>query len=157
MYHTSVLLFLQFALTVFCLPAKQVLSGRQTYGSTNKPLVFAHYMLMSRPPNGDYTTDIQLAHDAGIDAFALNYGSWSHNFATQDGYLKSFYESVNAYNLARNANFKLFISVDLTSVSTAEQVITLFNDYSGNPAQLKVDNKVFFSSFQDKSPSWCVP
>ena len=154
MYRISIFLLLQFVLTTLCLPAARVLSGRQTNTSTTTPLVFAHYMLMSQPPNADYSTDIKLAQAAGIDAFALNYGSWNHDFETQDGYLESFYKAVNTFNLANNASFKLFISVDLTSVGTTEQVISLFNKYSTNTAQLKVDNKAFFSSFQVAPPPW---
>lgn len=48
------------------------------------PLVFAHYMLVTRPPNGDYTNDINLAKSAGIDAFVINYGGWGVDFGVQD-------------------------------------------------------------------------
>lgn len=58
-------------------------SGDYSTGSKKNsisPFVFAHYMLLTRSPNGDYTNDINLARAAGIDAFAINFGGWNVNF-----------------------------------------------------------------------------
>ena len=92
-----------FLLSVFVLRAACLPSG--------SPLVFAHYMLLTRPPGGDYTNDINLARSAGIDAFAINFGGWNVDFPQQEGYLKDFYTA------AETQNYKVFISIDCTSVT----------------------------------------
>lgn len=90
MYQPFVLFLLGiFASSVLCLPPHQA-SRHSSYPVAEDvaaPLVFAHYMLCTRPPDGGYTNDIKLAQDVGISAFALNYGGWGVDFSVQDGYL----------------------------------------------------------------------
>ncbi|KAL8707588.1 MAG: hypothetical protein Q9220_007429 [cf. Caloplaca sp. 1 TL-2023] len=112
------------------------------------PLVFAHYMLIMQPPNGDYTNDINLAVAAGIDAFAVNYGGWNVDWTQQEGFLAAFYKKAEALN------FHLFLSIDTTSVKDPNMIIRLANTYSGSSAQLKVDGKIMLSSFQTDPPAW---
>ncbi|UJR18149.1 hypothetical protein I4U23_005049 [Adineta vaga] len=112
------------------------------------PLVFAHYMLITRPPNGDYTNDINLARSAGIDAFAINYGGWNVDFAQQEGYLQDFYSAAEYHN------FKVFLSIDCTSVKDSNMVVKLVNRYVNSPAQFKINGKLVLSTFQTDPPTW---
>ena len=138
-------LFILLLNTVTCLPQSfQALTQRSSSG----PLVFAHYMLVEQPPNGDYTKDIKLAQGAGIDAFALNYGGWNANFDQLSGYLSKFYTQ------AASLDFKVFLSIDLTSVTSSSMVVDLYNNYSTKPAQLLVDGKPMLSTFQNADPAW---
>ena len=80
------------------------------------------------------------AKAAGIDAFALNIGVDSFT-NTQLGY---------AYESANNNNMSVFISFDFNwyTTSQASTIGSMISTYGVKPAQLKVDNKVFVSSFQ---------
>ncbi|KAI9779642.1 MAG: hypothetical protein M1835_004663 [Candelina submexicana] len=105
-------------------------------------------MLLTRPPNGDYTNDIKLAAAAGIDAFALNYGGWNVDFNVQDRYLSEFYSA------AVTLGFKVFISIDTTSVKDSSKVVQLANLYKDNPAQLRIASKMVLSTFEAGPPAW---
>jgi hypothetical protein len=94
----------------------------------------------NRRSASDYDNDMKLAKAAGIDAFALNIGTDSYT-ETQ---LRFAYES------AVNNGMKVFISFDFnwyTPSSAATTVGNLIKTFANSPAQLKVDNKVFVSSF----------
>jgi hypothetical protein len=80
--------------------------------------VFAHYMLITRPPNGDYTEDMTLAQAMGVDAFAVNFGGWGVVWEQQKEYLADFYSQAETFG------FKLFLSIDTTSVNNASMVRT---------------------------------
>ncbi|KAI4238234.1 MAG: hypothetical protein L6R40_005774 [Gallowayella cf. fulva] len=112
------------------------------------PLVFAHYMLIMQPKDGDYTNDINLAKAAGIDAFAVNYGGWNVDWAQHETQLARFYRT------AEQLSFHLFLSIDTTSVKDPNVIISLSNTYLSSPAQLKVDDKIMLSSFQTDPPAW---
>jgi glucan endo-1,3-alpha-glucosidase len=126
-------------------------SKRQT---TDGPYVFAHWMGITRPIDGNYTNDIQLAKAAGIDAFALNYGGWSVDYPTQDGYLQEIYDACEAND------FQIFISVDCTSTDTSGNLISaakatsLYRMYLNHTAQFKINGKALLSSFQVNDPAW---
>jgi hypothetical protein len=143
MYRPLVIFLL--ALGTTCRPSG---SSGMSKKSSVSPFVFAHYMLLTRPPNGDYTNDINLARGAGIDAFAINFGGWNVNFTEQEGYLKDFYSA------AETQNFKVFISIDCTSVTDSNMVVRLTNQYANSSAQFKIDGKLVLSSFQTNPPSW---
>lgn len=131
--------------TVICLPQpSQAIAERSSSG----PLVFAHYMLIEQPLNGDYTKDIHLAKGAGIDAFAINYGGWNANFDQLSGYLSKFYTQ------AASLDFKVFLNFDLTSVTSSSMLVDLYNTYSTHDAQLVVDGKPMLSTFQTADPAW---
>ena len=105
-------------------------------------------MLITRPPNGDYTNDITLAKAAGIDAFAINYGGVDVDWSVQQGYLADFYEAAAANN------FKIFLSVDCTSVTDPNMVVSLVNEYATNSAQFFFNGAIMLSSFQGADPDW---
>ncbi|KAL1961170.1 hypothetical protein VTO42DRAFT_3115 [Malbranchea cinnamomea] len=109
--------------------------------STNR-LVFAHFMVGivgNRNRASDYDADMQRAKSAGIDGFALNIGTDPYS----DQQLQLAYES------AANNDMKVFISFDFNWWSTAQgtEVGQKIAQYADHPAQLKVDGKVFASSF----------
>lgn len=79
------------------------------------------------------------AKAAGIDAFALNIGTDSFT-DEQLGY---------AYDSASKNGMSVFISFDFNwwTISQASDIGTKIAKYAGEDAQLKVDGKVFVSSF----------
>lgn len=83
---------------------------------------------------------MKLAKAAGIDAFALNIGIDSYT-GDQLSY---------AYQSAANNGMHVFISFDFNWYTTSQtsEIGQLIKTYGGQPAQLKVDGKIFVSSFQ---------
>ncbi|KAF2004700.1 glycoside hydrolase family 71 protein [Amniculicola lignicola CBS 123094] len=105
-------------------------------------LVFCHFMMgivPNRKSSSDYDTDMQLAKAAGIDAFALNIGT--------DPYTND--QLTYAYESAAKNNMKVFISFDFNWFATGDagKVGSLIQEFGSKPGQLKVDGKVFVSSF----------
>ncbi|KAH8750767.1 alpha-1,3-glucanase [Diaporthe sp. PMI_573] len=97
-------------------------------------------IVAGRKGSSDYDTDMRQAKDLGIDAFALNIGTDEFT-EKQLGY---------AYESAANNDIKLFISFDFNWFSPANdaaKVGQMIATYSNQTAQLKVDGKVFASSF----------
>lgn len=93
-----------------------------------------------RTSAADYDADMQRAKSLGIDAFALNIGVDSYT-DTQLGY---------AYQSAANNGMSVFISFDFNwyhASSDAAAVGQKIAQYGSLPGQLKVNNKVFASSF----------
>lgn len=82
---------------------------------------------------------MQRAKSYGIDAFALNIGVDPYT-DQQLGF---------AYDSAANNDMKVFISFDFNwwSTSQATAIGQKIAQYASKPAQLKVDDKVFVSSF----------
>ncbi len=113
-------------------------------------MVFAHYMIQFQPPdvNGspDYSTDINMAKAAGFDAFAIDYTDNVPIFATN---LDIFYHT------AANLDFKLFLTIDTTTMIDVDQVVNITNFYADSPAQAKdADGNIFLSSFEVNPPAW---
>ncbi|PLB45533.1 alpha-1,3-glucanase/mutanase [Aspergillus steynii IBT 23096] len=105
-------------------------------------LVFCHFMIgicSNRHSAADYDDDMKRAKALGIDAFALNIGVDPYT----DQQLNLAYESA-----ARN-DMKVFISFDFNWYNTGQAgaVGQKIRQYGGLPAQLKVDGKIFASSF----------
>ncbi|GAM36885.1 mutanase [Talaromyces pinophilus] len=105
-------------------------------------LVFAHFMIgitSDRTSSADYDADMQRAKSYGIDAFALNIGVDPYT-DQQLGF---------AYASAANNDMKVFISFDFNwwHTSQATAIGQKIAQYASLPAQLKVDDKVFVSSF----------
>ncbi|OJJ08185.1 hypothetical protein ASPVEDRAFT_878595 [Aspergillus versicolor CBS 583.65] len=105
-------------------------------------LVFAHFMIgivSNRHSAADYDDDMKRAKSLGIDAFALNIGV--------DPYTDQ--QLQLAYQSAANNDMKVFISFDFNWWNTGQgfQVGQKIAQYASLPAQLKVDGKVFVSSF----------
>ncbi len=83
------------------------------------------------------------AKSYGIDAFALNIGTDPYT-DTQLGY---------AYESAANNGMKVFLSFDFNwwNPSDATGVGSKIAQYASRPAQLKINGKVFVSSFAGTS------
>lgn len=83
------------------------------------------------------------AKDAGIDAFALNIGTDSYT-DTQLGF---------AYESAAKNGMQVFLSFDFNwwNVGQGSAVGAKVKQYADHPAQLKVDGKIFVSSFAGDS------
>ncbi|KAK7715095.1 hypothetical protein SLS64_003792 [Diaporthe eres] len=97
-------------------------------------------IVAGRKSSADYDADMRQAKDLGIDAFALNIGTDEFT-GKQLGY---------AYESAAKNDMKLFISFDFNWFSAskdAAKVGQMIATYSSQTAQLKVDGKVFASSF----------
>jgi hypothetical protein len=125
-------------------PLPQIIERQDaTAKSPTGRLVFCHFMMgivAGRKGSSDYDTDMRQAKDLGIDAFALNIGTDEFT-EKQLGY---------AYESAANNDIKLFISFDFNWFSPANdaaKVGQMIATYSNQTAQLKVDGKVFASSF----------
>lgn len=86
-----------------------------------------------------YDDDMKRAKSLGIDAFALNIGVDPYT-DTQLNF---------AYDSAANNGMKVFISFDFNwwNINQASAIGQKIQQYASRPAQLKVDNKVFVSSF----------
>ncbi|EAW11359.1 glycoside hydrolase family 71 protein [Aspergillus clavatus NRRL 1] len=105
-------------------------------------LVFCHFMIgitSNRQSAADYDDDMQRAKAVGIDAFALNIGVDPYSDTQLDF----------AYESAAKNNMKVFISFDFNWYNTgqASAVGAKIKQYGSLPAQLKVDGKIFASSF----------
>ncbi|KAJ6118778.1 Glycoside hydrolase family 71 [Penicillium samsonianum] len=105
-------------------------------------LVFCHFMVgivSNRLDASDYDDDMKRAKYAGIDAFALNIGTDSYTDTQLDF----------AYESASNNGMKVFISFDFNwwQISQGSAVGAKIAQYANLPGQLKVDGKVFTSSF----------
>ncbi|CEJ55791.1 Putative Function: mutA of P. purporogenum hydrolysis 1 (Precursor) [Penicillium brasilianum] len=109
-------------------------------------LVFCHFMIgitSNRHSASDYDDDMKRAKDAGIDAFALNIGT--------DSYTDT--QLVFAYESAAKNGMQVFLSFDFNwwNVGQGSAVGAKVKQYADQPAQLKVDGKVFVSSFSGDS------
>ncbi|CAN8102557.1 unnamed protein product [Discula destructiva] len=116
---------------------------KRTTATADDKLVFCHFMMgiiSNRKSSADYDTDMQMAKELGIDAFALNIGTDEFT-ETQLDY---------AYESAANNDMKVFISFDFnwfdpsTDADTVGQMIA---KYSTQAAQLMIDGAAFASSF----------
>ena len=96
--------------------------------------------MSDRTGPADFDDDMQRAKALGIDAFALNIGVDQYT-DTQLGF---------AYQSAADNDMKVFISFDFNwwkPDSQAAEIGEMAKQYASLPAQLKVDNKTFVSSF----------
>ncbi|KAL8948046.1 MAG: hypothetical protein Q9183_007726 [Haloplaca sp. 2 TL-2023] len=96
-------------------------------------------IVAGRTSAADYDGDMSRAKSYGIDAFALNIGT--DDFADKQlGY---------AYQSAAKNGMKVFISFDFNwfKTSQAADVGAKIKQFGSQPAQLKVGDKVFVSSF----------
>ncbi|WVQ85464.1 hypothetical protein IAT38_007629 [Cryptococcus sp. DSM 104549] len=112
--------------------------------SSSTHVVWAHHMVGNTYPYGtsDWATDISAASAAGIDGFALNMGSDSWQTA----------RVADAYSAAGSTGFKLFLSLDMTSLacsssSDAANLVSIVKQFSSETAQATHDGKVLVSTF----------
>ncbi|KAI9742873.1 MAG: hypothetical protein M1818_003602 [Claussenomyces sp. TS43310] len=132
-----------FSVAAALLPA---LSAAQKY-------VFAHVVVgdTAAHTTSTWENDITLAHDAGIDAFALNIVSSDPNSSPQ---------VANAFSAAESLNngFKLFFSFDYSVTWSASDVASYLNQYKGSAAYFTYgsSNLPFASTFEgpDSSGDW---
>lgn len=121
------------------LPVNATLARRQDAGPKK---VFAHFMLgiVASYEAADWEKDIAQAKAVGIDGFALNAGTDTYT-PTQ---LKLAYDAA-----AKVGGFELFISFDFSSFNPTDPgpVADLIKQFANEPAQLKVGDKTFVSSF----------
>lgn len=112
--------------------------------------VVAHFMVGNSYPYtlNDWLSDIQLAHESGIDGFALNVGSdsWQPQ------------QVASAYQAAQQSGtgFKLFMSFDMTALpcNTADDAAALRNyitTYAKHPNQFMYNGRVYASTFAGES------
>ncbi|THC98915.1 hypothetical protein EYZ11_001628 [Aspergillus tanneri] len=109
-------------------------------GSINQLMKFLQIGITSnRQSAADYDDDMKRAKALGIDAFALNIGVDPYT----DAQLKLAYES------AGKNDMKVFLSFDFNwyNIGQASEVGKKIQQYANESAQLKIDGKVFASSF----------
>lgn len=135
-----------YAVSAASLPPSQNARPIETRQTSAGPMVFAHYMLVFQPPGNDYTNDIKLAKAAGIDAFAVNFEG--PNWALTEGWLTNFYKQ------AQDLDFKLFISIDTTSVTDKNIAANVSKTFATWGSQLKINGHVVLSSFSVNPPAW---
>lgn len=90
----------------------------------------------------DWATDIRLAKAAGIDGFALNVGTeqWQRD------------QAAVAYSVAAGTGFKLFLSLDMTSLgcwnqNDANNLVSYTSQFARSEAQALHNGKVLVSTF----------
>ena len=115
--------------------------------------VFAHVVVGDTYSHTQATweSDITLAHDAGIDAFAVNIG-YPNNFANQVS---------NAFAAAEalNNGFKLFFSFDYLGggqpwpATGDSSVVSYLTQYQDNSAYFNYNSASFVSTFEGPSNS----
>ncbi|HKT18844.1 MAG TPA: endo-1,3-alpha-glucanase family glycosylhydrolase [Stellaceae bacterium] len=118
---------------------------------TSEPrLVFAHYMVCC-PRDGDeapaaaLAAEIKQAQSRGIDAFALNCGSWSEEPRYRATATKLFRAAASL-----GTGFKLFFSADGLS---PKNVIAMVSEFYNHPGMLRVAGKPLLSTF-DGDADW---
>ena len=141
-----IVLFKLLVVSAASLPLSQNARPVNIRQSTVEPMVFAHYMLVFQPPKNDYTNDIKLAQAAGIDAFAVNFEG--PDWALTQGWLTEFYQQ------AQELKFKLFISIDTTSVTDKTIAANVSKTFATWDSQLKINGHVVLSSFSVNPPAW---
>ncbi|KAI0086496.1 glycoside hydrolase [Irpex rosettiformis] len=112
----------------------------------NQKFVVAHHMVGNTYPytQDDWSADIEQAHAAGIDGFALNIGT--------DEWQPKQVASAYAAAQASGTDFKLFFSFDMSVIPCAspDDAATLRNyikTYANHPNQLKYNGRSFASTF----------
>ncbi|EIW78824.1 glycoside hydrolase family 71 protein [Coniophora puteana RWD-64-598 SS2] len=133
------------ALGALALPAYET---NELVARDGQKYVFAHFIvgIVASYTQDDWTADMKLAQSIGIDGFALNIGKDGYN-DQQLGY---------AYDAAAALNFSVFISFDFhywtnDDVAAIAQNLTA---YSAKPAQFKVGEAAFVSSFVGDGYDW---
>lgn len=106
--------------------------------------VWAHHMVGNTYSysRSDWETDIRLAQAAGIDGFALNVGieQWQRD------------QSAVAYAAAEGTGFKMFLSLDMTSLgcwnqNDANNLVSYTAQFARSEAQALHNGKVLVSTF----------
>jgi hypothetical protein len=108
-------------------------------------LVICHYMLWVPSTSDDlagFKNDINLARSFGIDAFILNTADWS-----AQPWPKPRTDLIWQAADELGGGFKLAFSADMTNSLNAGDVVDMVQRYANRTSTLKVDGKVFLSTF----------
>jgi glucan endo-1,3-alpha-glucosidase len=112
--------------------------------SSDAHQVWAHHMVGNTYSysQSNWATDISKAQDAGIDGFALNMGieDWQISRVS------------DAYAAAAGTGFKLFLSLDMTSLqcgswNDAANLVNIVQRFAGQSAQAMHNSKALVSTF----------
>lgn len=113
-------------------------------GSSATHYVWAHHMVGNTYSysESNWADDISNAQAVGIDGFALNMGSDSWESARVS----------DAFSAAGSSGFKLFLSLDMTSLSCsstsdAANLVSIVKTFATQSAQATYDGKVLVSTF----------
>ncbi|KAL4968350.1 glycoside hydrolase family 71 protein [Aspergillus stella-maris] len=137
------------ALPVLSLPHGQDETQLVTRQSANK-YVTAHFMvgIVENYTLEDWKTDMELAKETGIDAFALN-------CASIDSYTDT--QLALAYEAAEEVSFKVFISFDFAYWSNGDtaRITSIMQTYASHPGQFQYDDLgALVSTFVGDSFNW---
>ncbi|KAF7182531.1 hypothetical protein CNMCM7691_002102 [Aspergillus felis] len=120
-------------------------------GQVQAKAVFAHFMVGNTASFGvaDWTTNMNLAMEAHIDAFALNIAAgWAGNDV----------QIANAFTAANSLGFKLFFSFDYAGNGpwAESDVYNLIRTYASNGAYYHYNGAPFVSTFEgaDNANDW---
>ncbi|CAG7981019.1 unnamed protein product, partial [Penicillium nalgiovense] len=131
--------------------AMMVVMAFQVIHQADGKAVFAHFMVTNSENYtiSDWESDMKLAQDAHIDAFALNM-AWKDG--TNDASVKK------AFIAANTAGFMLFFSFDYAGNGpwNKDVVIDMIQEYGPNSAYFHYDGKPFVSTFEgpDSADDW---
>ncbi|KAH9810949.1 family 71 glycoside hydrolase [Melampsora americana] len=119
--------------------------------SSNPPkLVFAHFIvgLTINYTQDTWNKDIQLAASHNIDAFALNVGLPSDWQMKQ---VQSAFEAAKKVKTASGSPFKLFLSLDMSVIQSAQDVTSWVTTICPLPAQLLINSRPLISTFSGEA------
>ncbi|CAG8112343.1 unnamed protein product [Penicillium nalgiovense] len=131
--------------------AMMVVMAFQVIHQADGKAVFAHFMVTNSENYtiSDWESDMKLAQDAHIDAFALNM-AWKDG--TNDASVKK------AFIAANTAGFLLFFSFDYAGNGPWDKdvVIEMIQEYGPKSAYFHYDGKPFVSTFEgpDSADDW---
>lgn len=112
--------------------------------------VFAHLIIGNTYgySKQDFLTEIEAAHNAGIDGFALNIAT-AADFASTDQSLDYAYSAAEEYGKV----FTLFLSFDYGVVPDWDPsaIVIYIQRYADSVAQFKYNGKTFVSTFEGPS------
>ncbi|KNZ64436.1 hypothetical protein VP01_102g7 [Puccinia sorghi] len=128
----------------------QSASGASLEQPQSPKLVFAHFItgLTVNYSRSDWSSQINLAASHGIDAFALNVG-------LPDGWqlqqVKDAYEAADAVKTTSGTSFKLFLSLDMSVIQSADDVTTWVTSFVPLSAQLLINGRPLISTFSGET------
>lgn len=134
-------------------PSAQSLSAARRSAqrvSPNSRLVFAHFItgLTANYTASDWSSECELAASHGIDAFVLNVGLPEDWQLQQVG---NAYEAANVVNTTFGKPFKVFLSLDMSVIQSAEDVTTWVTTFVPLPAQLLINGRPLVSTFSGEA------
>ncbi|KAI9600765.1 hypothetical protein H4Q26_000557 [Puccinia striiformis f. sp. tritici PST-130] len=135
-----------FGIVLLCRPA----SGARLDSHSPPKLVFAHFItgLTFNYSRSDWSSQCALAASHGIDAFALNVGSPDEWQLQQ---VKNAFEAADAVKTTTGTSFKLFLSLDMSVIQTAEDVTTWVTSFVPLSAQLLIEGRPLISTFSGEN------